>query len=421
MKIVVCEYPKSGGSWLASMLATALELPARDLYFTSPGDLKGTTLSLHPWYKDTTTCELPDSCIIKSHERADTKLHPENSAIIHLIRDCRDVCVSKYFYERNFRLSNENAEVFKTRFADYVRKTAKEWAAFVGGWLATDVVTCHYEKFLSDPKTELKRLLAAIGSPSADERVDLAVRANSRDNMRRAFRQAYSGEDFVRKGISGDWLNYFSVESSKDVDGVAGSVMQRAGYTDTGVECAAAANLQYTANGCLQVWELGGFKTNGVYRLIGQIGKSSEELQRFLNARGWREDGATSLSSDYIPQKERLGKAPDPQTPDILFLGPARWEAADPIIDGSSGWAKHGLILSESSVTLQLMRKLIQAGFIMFATYGECVVFAWPGRSTPKPALADSVRGWTFALRATVRNMLVRKKRSSSHLSIKSD
>jgi hypothetical protein len=421
MKIVLCEYPKSGGSWLASMLATALQLPARDLYFTSPGDLKGTTLSLHPWYKDAENCELPDSCIIKSHERADTKLHPEKSVIVHLIRDCRDVCVSKYFYERNFRLSNENAEVFKMRFADYVRKTAKEWAAFVGGWLATDVVTCHYEKFLSDPRTELKRLLTAIGVSAANERVDLAVRANSRDNMRRAFRQAYSGEDFVRKGISGDWLNYFSVESSKDVDGVAGSVMQCAGYTNSRVECAAAANLQYAANGCLQVWELGGFKTNGVYRLIGQIGKSSENLQRFLNARGWREDGATSLSSDYIPQREIQGKAPAPQTPDILFLGPARWEAADPIIDGSGGWAKHGLIVSEFSVTLQLMRKLIQAGFKMFATYGEYVVFAWPGRSEPKPALADSVRGWIFVLRATLRNLLVRRKHSSAYPSIKSD
>ncbi len=408
MKIIVCEYPKSGGSWLASMLASALELPARDLYFTSPGDLKGTTLSLHPWYKDAENCELPASCIIKSHEKADTKLHPENSAVIHLIRDCRDVCVSKYFYERNFRLSNENEQAFKTRFADYVRKTAKEWAVFVDGWLEKVVVACHYEKFLRDPRTELKRLLAAIGAPSADERVDLAVRANSRDNMRRAFRQAYSGEDFVRKGISGDWRNYFSAGSEKDVARVAGSVMRRAGYTDNALECAATADSQCTVDSCLRVWELGGFKDNGIYGLTGKIDKSFENLRRFLNARGWREDETVGLAFDSIPHGEAQGKARNTETPDILLLGPTKREAAGAIIRDSSELAKHGLILSESLVTLQMMRKLLKAGFIMFTSYDEHLVFARPGRSTPKPALADSVRGWTFALRSMVRNMVMR-------------
>src|SRR5512135_3392679 len=99
MKIIVTEYPKSGGNWLVNLLGDILELPKRDIYVSDGFNLFD--VSKHPWYENASSYELTEDCVIKSHELPDSPLLNFTARFIHLVRDGRDVVVSKYFYEKD--------------------------------------------------------------------------------------------------------------------------------------------------------------------------------------------------------------------------------------------------------------------------------------------------------------------------------
>lgn len=59
-KIVVAEYPRSGGSWVTSMLGDALQLPKRDIYVGE--DYEVFDVRKHPWYEGVSNLALTELC-----------------------------------------------------------------------------------------------------------------------------------------------------------------------------------------------------------------------------------------------------------------------------------------------------------------------------------------------------------------------
>src|SRR5262245_50822533 len=107
------------------MLGDALSVPKRDVYVDDGFDRFD--LSEHPWYRGATALGLTESCVIKSHELPGSPLTRFPARFVHLIRDGRDVVVSKYFYERDFLVANGLEPSFETPLDEYVPKVAAAW------------------------------------------------------------------------------------------------------------------------------------------------------------------------------------------------------------------------------------------------------------------------------------------------------
>lgn len=230
MRIVVVEYPKSGGSWLVSMLANALSVPPRDIYVDD--GYKLFDITNHPWYKDATSYSLPESCVIKSHELRDSPLHNFPAQYIHLMRDGRDVVVSKFFFEKEFCVKNGILASFDMTFDEFVEKTSLEWSNYISVWMKTSAIACKYEDLLDDTVTVLDRLFSSLGQQVSGNILENCIEANTRDNFRKALGQTFKYNTFVRKGISGDWKNYFSEDNINVFKECAGKTLIQLGYEE---------------------------------------------------------------------------------------------------------------------------------------------------------------------------------------------
>jgi hypothetical protein len=228
MRIVVTEYPKSGGSWLVSMLGSALLLPKRDIYVGDGFALFD--IRKHPWYEHASSYGLPESCVIKSHELPGSSAITFPAQFVHMVRDGRDVVVSKYFFEKEFCVLNGIYERFDISFDDYVLQVAKEWRNYVFAWLEAGTQTHKYEDFLRDPVNALQTLIAGLDRSVSEEQIAEAVGANTKEKFSRSLDKAFKYNTFVRKATAGDWRNYFTDEHVRAFKCVAGDALVRLGY-----------------------------------------------------------------------------------------------------------------------------------------------------------------------------------------------
>lgn len=228
MKIVVTEYPKSGGTWIVSMLGDALGVPKRDIYVSD--DYVAFDVWKHPWYEGTSSLGLTASCVIKSHELPNSPLVTFPAQFIHLVRDGRDVVVSKYFYEREFCVKNLIYQQFEVPFDEYLPKVADEWREYVLAWLDVTPHFCRYEDFLQNPFSSLQKVLDKLEIPVPDFQINCAVEANTKDKLKRALDKTFKHNTFVRKGVSGDWRRHFGEDHIRVFKQMAGEVLILLGY-----------------------------------------------------------------------------------------------------------------------------------------------------------------------------------------------
>ncbi len=226
-KIIVTEYPKSGGSWLTSLLGDVLGVVKRDIYVNKNFHLFD--VSKHPWYCHTNDFGIADDCVIKSHELPDSPLINFEAQFIHLVRDGRDVVVSKYFYEKDFCVKNGISDSFDTHFDDFVQKTAAEWRDYIMAWESKSKIY-HYEELLDDTFAVLQKILVGFGYTVPGKNIRQSIENNTKAKFSESLSRAYKYNTFVRKGMAGDWLNYFSERNLSDFQEVAGDVLGEMGY-----------------------------------------------------------------------------------------------------------------------------------------------------------------------------------------------
>ena len=210
-RCLVNEYPKSGGSWLAKMVATGLgiDFPQNVLPTKFPAVFHGHYM----------------------------REFPRVSKLI-LWRDPRDIMVSWYYHclfenERNniarvaknrARLNFEDVDDIRANMAAFVDwcfgpdgQPEVTWAQFYDQWhdARKNVIHTSYERLRATPVDEMERLLAWLGLGSAGTNIELLVESHSfdRQTSRRAGEEKTSS--FLRKGIVGDWKNVFDDSSEK--------------------------------------------------------------------------------------------------------------------------------------------------------------------------------------------------------------
>ncbi|WP_233862478.1 sulfotransferase domain-containing protein [Paraburkholderia adhaesiva] len=229
MPIVLTEYPKSGGSWITSLIGDALNVPKRDIYVRPGFDLFDT--SDHPWYKNGAAHDFPTQSVVKSHELPDSKLIDFEAKYLHLVRDGRDVIVSRWFFDKDFLVKNGITASFDKNFDDYVEEKAIEWSRYVLAWASTSTLTIRYEDFLADPETALGSVVQKIsGTTLSPGLLADVVGMHTKEKFARSLSNTFKHNTFVRKGISGDWKNHFSRRNSDSFASIAHDAMSLLGY-----------------------------------------------------------------------------------------------------------------------------------------------------------------------------------------------
>jgi hypothetical protein len=237
---VVNEYPKSGGTWLSEMLAAALEIPYRRNrsprfersvihgHFLRPAGIRNVIVMwrdgrdvMVSWYHH---------CLL--YNKAG------NKPLVDLVR--RDLPMHDY----------EDVKGNLSKFIEYSFTAQKRppfsWADFVDVWAGrAGVLHVKYEDLLENASLELIRIASELcGASIAMDKANAI--ANRFSFARVAGRQA-GVEDkgqFLRKGIAGDWMNYFDEQSNRLFEHFAGRQLAVLGYADTpGAHGVAAGSL----------------------------------------------------------------------------------------------------------------------------------------------------------------------------------
>ena len=236
MLLVITEYPRSGGTWLTTLLGDITNFQKRDLYITEDNLKKQDNfLSQHiyknPWYVGYNSLEIKAPAIVKSHELPKSPLITFDPTYLHLFRDGRDVVVSKYFFLKDFCVKNNLIDEFNTSFNDFLNYTAQEWKVYVQSWKKEKgIVSVKYEDLLINPEQTIKGILKKFNLKFSKKKVNFAIKDNAKDNFSKKLDYGAAHNTFVRKCIIGDWKNHFSDENKQTFKNIAGDLLIELGY-----------------------------------------------------------------------------------------------------------------------------------------------------------------------------------------------
>ncbi len=232
-RLIVNEYPKSGGTWLVNVLGDALG--RRKLGVEASRGQFIPALQNHPWYRGLTDVGMGKPCVMRGHEPPTSPLLDFPCTMIHLVRDARDVAVSRFHFEHlcsDLSLQKPLSETF----AEYALKLASDWVTFVTAWqeagASQKVVLVRYEDMLLDTPGVVKRTFEDCGYAVDDAAIGQAVMKNTKQNMRKELADSL-GEQlgrFVRKGVAGDWVNHFDDKTHRAFLAIAKPTMISLGY-----------------------------------------------------------------------------------------------------------------------------------------------------------------------------------------------
>ncbi len=224
---IVNEYPKSGGTWIGQMLSCALGLPfPRNCFPTLEPSI------MHGHYLNSWGMK----------------------RVLVIWRDGRDLMVSWYHHCLFLNESRRNSKIVNTlrsqlQFADYADVQTNlpifidhcftrcwpmkySWNSFVQKWLGHQEITyTRYEDLRRDGVRELQRIVEELaGQPLSRQKAFEIVETFS--FVRQAGRKPGDEKknNFLRKGIVGDWKNQFTQEACELFDHYAGDSLIQLGY-----------------------------------------------------------------------------------------------------------------------------------------------------------------------------------------------
>lgn len=174
------------------------------------------------------------------------------SKIIYIIRDGRDVLTSGVFHWFNKQSTQEELSDFeKKRRVIYLKQTNeqlprffqdKEIIQWANEWVQPiktiekakikhQVKVIFYEDLLTDTETVLTECLRFLSAKTSAKTLETCIEEASFKNMSAGREKGVAVQNaHVRKGVSGDWKNYFTYEDGKLFQEIVGDALVAYGY-----------------------------------------------------------------------------------------------------------------------------------------------------------------------------------------------
>lgn len=184
--------------------------------------------------------------IIKTHEAQDIyKLLYPTKKCIYVYRDGRDLLLSYYFYTKMFSSptdviiepigkrhdlasrTTKPIEFDRSELSDFLQAHSFEWASHVTSWLKDkEIYGVRYEALhngFTEMLNDIANYLAIQPVVSFD-----SVQQEYVNEFRKYFLN--NNQQFFRKGIIGDWHNYYTKHHIAIITEIAGDILKGVGY-----------------------------------------------------------------------------------------------------------------------------------------------------------------------------------------------
>lgn len=227
-EILVTAYPKSGQTWLIHMLCDLLNSPQQDqplgpLQYWGPN--YGREYAIR---KRHSVYNIPDYPFNITPEEAD------NTTIIFLQRDPRDIAVSQWYFRGRKGSFEGNARVMWQA----VPITYEQW---VRSWIDSRAYTIKifYEdlhKFNYNALLMFHHVITRDNHAIAHTEMSFIKsvwQRHSFDAMKEYLKRPDGYDRITRKGQVGDWRNHFTREFAQEFDHNLGEFMLSAGYIES--------------------------------------------------------------------------------------------------------------------------------------------------------------------------------------------
>ncbi|XP_040290477.1 sulfotransferase 2B1-like [Bufo bufo] len=229
-------YPKSGSNWMIQILNL----------IKHKGDLEKNNMipifMRSPWFESIGNREpiekMESPRILSSHLQHHIfakSFFKSKAKIIYTMRNPKDIIVSFFHFTKILKIF-QPAEDFQKFIEDFIQGKFLFGSYFdhVKGWMQMKddsrffIIT--YEELMQDLRGSVVRICKFWGQELDDAQIDLVVKHSSFKSMKENKMSNWSEippdimdltkGQFMRKGISGDWKNHFTVAQSEYFDKV---------------------------------------------------------------------------------------------------------------------------------------------------------------------------------------------------------
>jgi hypothetical protein len=245
--VFITSFPRSGNNWIRFLIGNLIWQDG-SLTFNN----QGTRIPELYATSDQAMRHLPRPRILRGHEA----FEPRYRHVIYIVRDPRDVAVSKYHYNlaTGRHPKGYPIEDFIPRFiAGEFESHFGTWAEHVMSWLSTrqnhpGFLLVRYEDLQREPRAELARIASFLNRCSfrqidaSPQQLERTIQLSSPEQMRSLERQQgrrwlrlrkereIKGYVAVRAGVSGGWKSVLPQESVAQIESAWGPVMTQLSY-----------------------------------------------------------------------------------------------------------------------------------------------------------------------------------------------
>ncbi len=222
----IVSFPKSGTTWLQQIVKLIRSNGLQD---------EAKITHSVPWleaierYPDVDVDKLSRPRAFKSHfpydifPCGDPSTHP--CKYIYVARNLKDVAVSRYAQVKQLFFPDLNWDEFFDDFMSWKHGFGDYFGHVIGWWKHrhdSNILFLKYEDLKKDLSGNVLKIASFIGTNLSDDVVtrvaDMATFDKMKENPTTNYKWTSKDRNFIRKGIVGDWKNYFSPEQSACID-----------------------------------------------------------------------------------------------------------------------------------------------------------------------------------------------------------
>ncbi|XP_069508157.1 sulfotransferase 1 family member D1-like [Ambystoma mexicanum] len=237
--LLICTYPKSGTTWLCEVTDMLYnygsdEACSQNVITNRVPFLEFASVGL-PTGVDQLEF-MPSPRVVKTHlpvELLPKTFWEKGCKMMYLARNAKDVAVSYYYFNQMARVHPNPGT-----WAEFLKKFMSgavcygSWYDHVKDWNAKaehhNILCLFYEDMKEDPMREIQKVQQFLGKDLEEEALEKiaqhtsfqAMKQNPMTNYRTvsARRMDHNISPFMRKGITGDWKNHFTVSQNEKFD-----------------------------------------------------------------------------------------------------------------------------------------------------------------------------------------------------------